>query len=121
MAALLVVQLDLQLSHALFQFLDHPLASLHGRSLGLVQTDLELLNLALQGAAHLLDGLSMILFLAQLLGQAGSIGHGLLGLVLGGLQLLGLVLQVGLKDTVENTSFIQIPHCLHPTVPESNM
>ena len=95
-AALLVVELHLQLAHSLFQLLDHALASLEGGGLGLVQTYLQLLNLALQGAAHLLDVAGVLLFLAQLLGQPGGVGHGLLGVLLSSLQLVGLVVQVGL-------------------------
>merc|ERR1712140_129373 len=106
MAALLVVKLDLQLTDALFQLLDHSLASLQGIGLSLIKANLELLDLALHGTAHLLNASSMLLFLAELLSNAGSIAHSLLGSLFSSPQFVGLILQINCMAWQSFSSFL---------------
>merc|ERR1719158_2172642 len=65
-AALLVVQLGLQLADSGFEFLDDLLASLESLGLGLVQTDLEVLELTLGSLAALLGSTELVAHLVQI-------------------------------------------------------
>lgn len=94
---LFAVQLVLQLPHALFEFLDEFLASFEGVSLGFVETDLQVLDLGLEGFAELLLGLGVVLLGAELVGEASGIDHGLLGLLLGVLGLVEELVEVGVE------------------------
>uniref|UniRef100_A0A182JJS0 Uncharacterized protein n=1 Tax=Anopheles atroparvus TaxID=41427 RepID=A0A182JJS0_ANOAO len=98
MSSLFAVQLGLELAHALLQLLNGLLASLQGVRLGLIQADLQFLDLLLKSLAQLLLGLGMVLLGAQLIGQAGSVNHGLLGLLLGVLGFIQQLVQVGVQS-----------------------
>lgn len=95
---LLAIQLVLQLADALLQLLDSLLATLESIGLGLIQTDLQFLDLLFKGLPQFLLGLGMILLGAQLIGKTGSIDHSLLGLLLGVLGLVEELIQVGVQS-----------------------
>lgn len=100
------IKLVLELPDALFEFLDGLLASLEGVSLGFVQADLEVLDLALESLAELLLRLGVVLFGAELVSETGGINHGFLGLLFGILGLVEEFVEVG----VEGLEFsLQLP------------
>jgi len=65
---------------------------------------LEFLDLRFECASQFLDGRRMFLFVTQFLGQSRRVRHRLLGVVLGHLELVVVVLQVGLDTTVPTAS-----------------
>merc|ERR1719222_577701 len=80
--ALLVVELGLEVLDLLLQPGGDLPASLDSLLLSLVQLRLHVLHLALEGAAVLLGVLGVLLLCSQLISQASSVNHCLLGLVL---------------------------------------
>merc|ERR1719447_2207878 len=92
-AALLGVKLSLELADAGFQLGDDALASLEGGSLGLVEAGLKVLDGDFELLAQSVDVDGVLLLAAELLGQVGG---GLLGLLLGVLELGDGVVHVGL-------------------------
>lgn len=95
---LLAIQLVLELADALLQLLNSLLATLEGVGLGLIQTDLQFLDLLFKGLPQFLLGLGMILLGAQLIGKTGGINHSLLGLLLRVLGLVEELIQVGVQS-----------------------
>merc|ERR1719289_814710 len=95
-AALLGVELGLQLADAGLELGDDALASLEGGGLGLVEASLELGDGDLELLAQPVDVDGVLLLAAELLGQVGGVGSGLLGLLLGVLQLGDGVIHIGL-------------------------
>merc|ERR1719193_613802 len=75
---------------------DDALASLEGGGLGLVEASLELGDGDLELLAQPVDVDGVLLLAAELLGQVGGVGSGLLGLLLGVLQLGNGVIHIGL-------------------------
>ena len=96
-AALLVVKLGLKVLDLLLQPGGDLPASLHGLLLSLVQLRLHVLHLALQGAAVLLRVLGVFLLCSELISQASSVNHCLLGLVFGDAALTQHLLQISLE------------------------
>merc|ERR1719447_2414871 len=92
-AALLGVKLSLELADAGFQLGDDALASLEGGSLGLVEAGLKVLDGDFELLAQSVDVDGVLLLAAELLGQVGGVGGGLL---LGVLELGDGVVHVGL-------------------------
>lgn len=97
-SSLFAIQFVLQLADALLQLLDSLLATLKGVGLGLIQTDLQFLDLLFKGLPQFLLGLGMILLGAQLIGKTGGINHSLLGLLLGVLGFVEELIQVGVQS-----------------------
>merc|ERR1719289_364129 len=95
-AALLGIELGLQLADAGLELGDDTLASLEGGGLSLVETSLELGDGDLELLAKSVDVDGVLLLAAELLGQVGGVGSGLLGLLLGVLQLGNGVIHIGL-------------------------
>lgn len=84
-------------THPLFQFLDDLLAALEGLSLGLIQPDLHVLDLALQTLAQLLHLQGVLLLLAQLVSKTGGVSHRLLRPLLRPAQLAVHLVKVSLQ------------------------
>merc|ERR1719219_2160379 len=80
---LLGIKLVLELSHASFELLHLLSATLERNLLGLVESNLELLDRALHVLLHSLEMLALILLLLELLAHHRGIGDGLLGLLFG--------------------------------------
>lgn len=116
-AALFSVQFRFELTHALFELGDnlktmkfvyilndmmyYLLSSLKSSSLGLIKTDLDLLELLLKSLAKTVNVLRVFLFLTELLCESGGISNSLLGALLSGLVLVEGLIEVGLKDSHE--------------------
>merc|ERR1719346_291145 len=81
-AGLHVAQLGLQLADAGLQLGHGGAAAAHGVLVGLGQALLQLAHGGLQGALGVGLGGHVVLLGAQLVGQAGGVNHGLLGLLL---------------------------------------
>merc|ERR1719376_1719226 len=75
---------------------DDALASLEGSSLGLVEAGLKVLDGDLELLAEPVDVDGVLLLTAEFLGQVGGVGGGLLGILLGVLQLSDGVIHIGL-------------------------
>merc|ERR1719435_14792 len=95
-AALLGIELGLELADAGLELGDDALASLEGGGLGLIETSLELSDGDLELLAEPVDVDGVLLLTAEFLGQVGGVGGGLLGLLLGVLQLGDGVIHIGL-------------------------
>merc|ERR1719435_628246 len=95
-AALFGVKLSFQLTDARLQLGDDALASLQGSSLGLVKTGLKVLDGDFELFAKSVNVDGVFLLTAEFLGQIGGVGGGLLGLLLGILELGDSVIHVGL-------------------------
>merc|ERR1719435_45270 len=95
-AALFGVKLSFQLTDARLQLGDDALASLQGSSLGLVKTGLKVLDGDFELFAKSINVDGVFLLTAEFLGQIGGVGGGLLGLLLGILELGDSVIHVGL-------------------------
>lgn len=95
--ALFSVKLRFDFPDALFEFGDDLLSSLEGGGLGLVESDLDLLELLLESLAEAVGVLAVLLFLAELFGELGSIGHGLLAALFSSLELVEGLIQIGLN------------------------
>merc|ERR1719219_3252854 len=80
---LLGIKLVLELSHAGFELLHLLSATLECHLLGLVESNVELLDRALHVLLHSLEMLALILLLLELLAHHRGIGDGLLGLLFG--------------------------------------
>lgn len=94
---LFTIKLVLELPDPLFELLDGLLASLKGVGFSLIQPDLQFLDLLFESLAEFLLGLGVVLFGAQLVGETGSVNHGLLGLLLGVLSLVKELVEVGVQ------------------------
>merc|ERR1719435_388521 len=94
--ALLGIKLGLELADAGLELGDDALASLEGGGLGLIETSLELSDGDLELLAEPVDVDGVLLLTAEFLGQVGGVGGGLLGLLLGVLQLGDGVIHIGL-------------------------
>merc|ERR1719369_431018 len=97
-AALLGVELSLQLADAGLQLGDDALASLEGGGFGLVEAGLKVLDGDFELLAESVNVDGVLLFAAELFGQVGGVGGGLLGLLLGVLQLGDGIVHVGLHS-----------------------
>merc|ERR1719435_384283 len=95
-AALFGVKLSFQLTDARLQLGDDALASLQGSSLSLVKTGLKVLDGDFELFAKSVNVDGVFLLTAEFLGQIGGVGGGLLGLLLGILELGDSVIHVGL-------------------------
>merc|ERR1719357_121896 len=92
-----IVQRGLQITDTDLQVTDSLLASLGCIGLTLLVASLELLDSHFQGLAHLIHVACMFLLRAELISQASSVNHGLLGLLLGVLSFTKHLLEVSLK------------------------
>merc|ERR1719462_539674 len=95
-AALFGVELGLEFADAGLQLGNDALASLQGSGLSLVKTSLKVLDGDFELLAESVNVDGVLLFAAELFGQVGGIGGGLLCLLLGVLQLGDGVVHVGL-------------------------
>merc|ERR1719474_2302139 len=95
-AALFGVELGLEFADTGLQLGNDALASLEGSGLSLVKTSLKVLDGDFELLAESVNVDGVLLFAAELFGQVGGIGGGLLGLLLGVLQLGDGVVHVGL-------------------------
>merc|ERR1719471_1656349 len=93
----LSIKLRLQLADASFHLVHGLLASLKSVSLGLIQALLHVLDLALKKLAVLLKALSNILLRAQLISNASSINHCLLGFLLRNGGLTAHLIQISMQ------------------------
>ena len=98
--ALLVVELGLEVLDLLLQPGGDLPASLDSLLLSLVQLRLHVLDLALEGTAVLLGVLSVLLLSPQLISQASSVYHCLLGLVFSDAALAQHLLQISLEREI---------------------
>merc|ERR1719341_1348375 len=96
--ALLVVKLRLEVLDLLLQPGGDLPASLDSLLLSLVQLRLHVLHLVLKGTAVLLGVLGVLLLSPQLISQASSINHCLLGLVLSDASLAQHLLEIRLQS-----------------------
>merc|ERR1712042_392421 len=95
-AALFGVELGLEFADAGLELGDDALATLEGGGLGLLEASLELSDGDLELLAESVDVDGVLLLTAELLSQIGGITGGLLGLLLGVLQLGNGVIHIGL-------------------------
>ena len=93
----LSVQLGLQLPDAGVHLGHGLLAALQGVLLGIIEASLEVLDLGLKQLAVPVEGLGHLLLCAELIGEAGRVDHGLLGLLVGEAALVGHLIQVSLQ------------------------
>merc|ERR550539_1395723 len=96
--ALLIVKLRLKVLDLLLQPGSDLPASLDSLLLSLVQLRLHVLHLALEGTAVLLGVLGVLLLCSELIGQASSINHCLLGLVFSNASLAQHLLEIRLQS-----------------------
>merc|ERR1739847_258132 len=95
-AALFGVELGLEFADAGLQLGNDALASFEGSGLSLVKTSLKVLDGDFELLAESVNVDGVLLFAAELFGQVGGIGGGLLGLLFGVLQIGDGVVHVGL-------------------------
>merc|ERR1719447_2378629 len=95
-AALLGIELSLELTDAGLQLGNDALTSLEGGGFSLVKASLKVLDGDFELLAQSVDVDGVLLLAAELLGQVGGVGGGLLGLLLGVLELGDGVVHVGL-------------------------
>merc|ERR1711934_479012 len=96
--ALLIVKLGLEVLDLLLQPGGDLPASLDSLLPSLVQLRLHVLHLALEGAAVLLGVLGVLLLCSQLISQASSVNHCLLGLVLSDASLAQHLFEIRLQS-----------------------
>lgn len=96
-AASFVVKLRLEFADAAFQFRDGLLAVSQGVVLNLLEADLEFLHLDFETLAEFLLVLGVLLLGAELVGETGSVNHGLLCLLFGILGFVEHLIEVSLE------------------------
>lgn len=94
---LFTVEFVFEFSYSLFELGNGLLASLEGVGFGFVKTYLQVLDLSFEGLAEFFLGLSVVLFGAELVSEASSVDHSLLGFFFGVLGFVQELVKIGMQ------------------------